>query len=463
MPRLSDRAFQILSAEVQRLCGTDPLQQVRRDIVLRRLERFRLVEGPPLTLAEMRDAVEDIFPEFSGSVLKQAVRANGTARANGAARTNRTATGSGFGGGFNLGCFGVTALGLASLTGAVWLLNLPYPMIRWPVSRIAPIVLLPSFIRMDRDYRQTVSLVEQADQLVNRATSAQDIDLGSEKVTQAQKHLDGLPVWFLGYYPRTYCSFFGCGWRFTLDEFKTARANVGRMEARVFQEKNAQTLLKTGTAEVDAAKQTYQTAQSASDRAAALVAWQAGMDKLNEIPPETLAGRMAKTKLSAYNRDYDQVSGTVAGGTRSNTFIEAAKSFALQAIQASKNPPHNAETWRRSEKLWQEAIERLTQVPPEDLGYVEAQKMLASYTNALGIVENRIVTEESSTRALVSAQEKSTSFLAQNLEAMAPNQIASELQSIVDDLNRVQSGTTSYAKAQEMLRSAEEKLKQLNR
>ncbi|HEY9880670.1 MAG TPA: hypothetical protein V6D29_19590 [Leptolyngbyaceae cyanobacterium] len=455
MPRLSDRAFQILLAEVQRLCGTDPLQQVRRNIVLRRLERFRQIEGPSLTLAEMRDAVEDIFPEFSETVLRQAVRANGTA-------TVRGPSGS-LGSSFNLGCLGATALGLAGLAGTVWLLNLPYPMVRWPVSRIAPMVLLPSFIRMDHDYRQTVSLVEQADQLVNRATSAQDIDLGAEKVAQAQKHLDGLPVWFLGYYPQAYCSFRSCSWRFTLDEFQTARANIGRMEARVFQEKNAQTLLTTGTAEVDSAKQSYQAAQASSDKAAALAAWQTGMDKLNEIPTETLAGRMAKTKLSAYSRDYEQVAGTVAGGSRSNTLIEAAKSFALQAAQAGKNPPHNAETWRRSGKLWQGAIERLTQVPPEDMGYVEAQRMLASYTNALAVVENRISAEESATEALEAAQEKSARFLAQDLKSMAPNQIASELQSIVNDLNRVQSGTTSYAKAQEMLRSAEEKLKQLNR
>lgn len=456
MPRLSDRAFQILSTEVQRLSGTDPLQQVRRDIVLRRLERFRQVEGPPLTLAELRDAVEDIFPEFSETSLKQALRANGTA----------TATGGGLnltGSGLNLGCLGATALSLVGLTGAVWLLNLPYPMIRLPVARIAPMVLLPSFIRMDRDYRQTVSLVAQADQLVNQATSAQDIDLGSEKVTQAQKHLEGLPVWFLGYYPKAYCSFIGCGWRFTLDEFQAARENVGRMEARVFQEKNAQTLLAAGTTEVESAKKTYQTAKSASDKATALAAWQTGMDKLNEIPPETLAGRMAETKLAAYNRDFGQVAGTVAGGTRSGTLIEVAKTFALKAAQAGQNPPHNVDNWRRTGRLWQEAINRLEEVPLEDVGYVEAQGLLADYTNALGIVENRISAEEASTQALDLAERKTASFLAQNLEAMAPNQIASELQSIINDLDKVQSGTTSQAKAQEMLRSAEEKLKQLNR
>ncbi|HEY9737240.1 MAG TPA: hypothetical protein V6D06_13190 [Trichocoleus sp.] len=449
MPRLCDRAFDILAAEVNRLCGPDPLQKVRKDIVFKRLERFRQQEGPPMTLTEMRDAVDDIFPNFNEAVLKRAAKANGAAGV--AARAGR-----------QLGCLGATALGLAGLTGAVWLLNLPYPMIRWPVAKVAPIVLLPSYIRMDRDYRQTVSLVAQADQLVNQATSAQDIDLGAEKVTQAQKHLDGLPVWFLGYYPHTYCTFFACTWRFTFDEFQSARSDVGRMEARVFQEKNAQTLLTTGSTEVDAAKQNYQAAESTADKTAALAAWQAGIDKLNEIPPETLAGRMAQTKLAAYSRDFEQVSGSVAGGNRSNTLIVAAKQFAMTAAQEGQNPPHDAAKWQRIAELWRQAIDRLEQVPVDDVGYTEAQSLLATYTNNLGIVEAKVAAEEDSAQALESAQQKYTYMMAQDLSSMAPYQIASQIQATMNDLKQVKSGTTSHAEAQEMLRSAEKKLKQLN-
>jgi hypothetical protein len=75
-------------------------------------------------------------------------------------------------------------------------------MIRRPVSRVAPIILLPSYISMDRNYRQAIALVEQADQLVNQATSLADLELGAKKVQEAQKSLDALPVWFLGYEPQ---------------------------------------------------------------------------------------------------------------------------------------------------------------------------------------------------------------------------------------------------------------------
>ena len=94
----------------------------------------------------------------------------------------------------NLIIIPVAAAGVASLAGIIWLVNLPYPMIRRPVAKVAPILLLPSYISMDRHYREAISNVEEADQLVNRATSDADIQLGDEKVQLAQKNLDALPV-----------------------------------------------------------------------------------------------------------------------------------------------------------------------------------------------------------------------------------------------------------------------------
>ena len=361
----------------------------------------------------------------------------------------------------SFGCFGSAIAVVAGLAGAVWVLNLPYPMIRWPVAKAAPLVLLPSYIKMDHDYRQAVSLVAQADQLVNQATSASDIALGEEKVTQAQEHLDDLPVWFLGYYPQGYCGFVGCSWRFTLDEFESARSGIGRMEAVVFQERNAQNLLEEGTLAVDAAQQAYQTSQPGADRATALTNWQRGMDKLNEIPPETLAGRQSDTKLQAYQRDYQQVSGNVAGGNRSNTLVDAAKAFAYQAAVAGQNPPHPVETWERAAGLWETAIARLNDIPVQDPGYGQAQVLLAEYQANLGVIKENAAREKASAQALDSATEKNTRMLAQNLNGMDRNQIASLIQDIINDLEKVQQGTTSYARASDMLRSANQKLVQL--
>ncbi|MEO1127844.1 MAG: hypothetical protein AAFX95_27735 [Cyanobacteria bacterium J06639_16] len=441
MARLSDRAFEILSNEVKRLASS-PLEQTRRSIVLRRLEKFRLQEGPPLSEAEIREAVIDIFPEFSAQAIKQAAKAN--------QRASQTR---------KLGWAGTTAVGLAALMGGVWVLNLPYPMIRWPVSRVAPIILLPSFMRMDHSYRQTVSLVEQADQLINQATSPQDIELGAEKVESAQKHLDRLPVWFLGYYPQTYCTLFSCTWRFTYDEFEGARKSVGRMEAQVFQETNAQTLLAEGVAEVEAAKQAHATSTTLQAEDTALANWQAGMDKLAEIAPETYAGKSAQTKLQAYERDYQEVAGVAAGGTRANTLMDAALSFATQAATQSQNPPHSAETWNRIAGLWQQAIQRLEQIPVEDPGYIQAQQKIAEYQNNLGITQENAISEQASITALQTAKQKTERLL--GIESMTATEIAQEVQSIINELDRVKPNTTAYAEAQEIRQFALQKRDQV--
>jgi hypothetical protein len=53
---------------------------------------------------------------------------------------------------------------------------------------------------------------------------------------------------------------FQCSWRFTLDEFQGARKEVARMDAKLFQEKNAQTQLNQADQLLGSAKQQYQEA-----------------------------------------------------------------------------------------------------------------------------------------------------------------------------------------------------------
>lgn len=41
--------------------------------------------------------------------------------------------------------------------GVLWVVNLPYPPIRYPVARTAPILLLPSYISIDSNYREAIA------------------------------------------------------------------------------------------------------------------------------------------------------------------------------------------------------------------------------------------------------------------------------------------------------------------
>lgn len=442
MFRLNDRAKEILRAEVQKCSTADITGQVQREIILKRLEKLYSSKGEPASLEELRDTVKDIFPNFSEKALKAAARAN---RPPGA-----------------LSKITQTAGILVAASGVLWVMNLPYPMIRWPVARTAPILLLPSYISMDYHHRHAIARVEQADQLINKATSSADFTLGEVKVKEAQQHLDALPVWFLGYWPQ-YTFWFG--WQFTLDEYKTARANVGRMEAKIFQEKNALQQLNQGVGALNAAAGQYQQKRTAaSDKQTALASWQAAIDQLSQVPPETLAGRTAQTKLVAAKRDFEQVSGLAAHDAQTNIVIAAAQQFAIAASVTARNPPHSTDEWEESANLWQQAIERLTQVSVTDPGYIEAQKLLAKYQRNLGIVRIQKSAEQASVEALKQAKDTIPIMFASaaaDNSAENRNRLIGQLQGIINQLETVKSGTTAYPEAQKLMESAQKNLKQV--
>lgn len=435
--RLCDRAFLLLDEEVKRLCSSNPMGQVNRGLVLQRLERLRQREGTPAGYSELRSAVEDVFPNFDDRVLKRAARLN---QPNGVSQAAQWVIG--------------LTVGAGTLAGGLWLVNLPYPMIRWPVARVAPMLLLPSFMRMDHDYRQAIIHVEQADQLINAATSAADFELGAETAAQAQKHLDRLPVWFLGYYPQRYCSWFSCGWRFTLDEFESARALIGRMDAQIFQEQNALDTLDEASLAVETARRRYEAVQTLEEKALILANWQEGMDRLAEIPPETLAGQTTQTRLQAFRRDYEALVGSSADVSQASTLVKVAQEFASKASQEGQNPPHTAETWGRIAGLWESALAQLEQVPANSAGYADAQKLKAEYQNSLGIIRERQITEQKAVQAFAAAQASSRQVIANNSATNLSAQVA-ELQSIIDQLRSIPSGTTVSAEAAVLLKDVE--------
>ena len=437
MARLTDRAFEILRAEVDKCAAADSVAgEVYQRMVIKRLEKLRSQNGTFALREEIRDTFKDEFPNFSEQALKAAVKANRPP-----------------------GLFGKIIFAgslLGSAAGIIWLINLPFPMIRWPVAKTMPILLLPSFMSMDHNYRQAIALVEQSDQLVNKATAVADFDLGEIKAKEAQKHLDALPVWFLGYYPKRYCSFFSCSWQFTLDEFQAARKNVGRMEAQIFQQKNAFTQLNQVEQTLKAAKQEYQQAKTAADRQKATVNWQSAIDQLNQIPAETLAGETAKKTLKAAERDFQAMGGVATGSVQADNLIEAAKEFALSAAVASQKPPNPAAQWEQIAELWQEGINRLKLISLDNPGYLDAQTKLAEYQKNLGITQIRLEAEKDSTTALQAAKNLFAN-LQNNVNSQNPGYSLSQLQQIINQLESVKPGTTVYPESQKWLQSARKK------
>ncbi len=446
MERLNQRAFDLLKAEIERLANQDPVGKVQQEIALKRLQRLRTQQGEPPTVEELRDLVDDLFPTFSEKVLKAAVRANHPGRS----------TTQGWSG-IKLG-----TAALVSLVGGVWFLNLPYPPIRWTVARVAPMVLMPSFIQMDHNYRQAIAHTEQADQLVNQATSTADLELGKTKMQAAQKNLDALPVWFLGFYPQQYCTLFTCSWQFTFDEFQQARKDVARMDAKLFQETNAQTQLEQADQMVSAAKQKYQEAPNEGERQTAITQWQEGIDQLQQIPHETLAGNQAQTKLEAYQRDFQKVVGYAVGNARSGSLIEAARAFDAAAIEFGPDKPQSVATWEQIIALWEKAIAELNQISVDEASYVEAKKLLVRYEVKLRQAKIRLREEQAAIAAYQQA-ETLTAQLLDNAANLNNSQIAGQLRQIEQELGKVKLGTTVFEQANQLRQQAAAKRQEASR
>lgn len=441
--RLNNRAFKILVKEAKR-CAARSQGDTQYGIVLKRLEKLRLQSGSPILKEELRATVLDMFPDFSTKAIDAADRANRSANISGIITSG--------------------AIGLVVCTGLLWVVNLPYPPIRRPIAQKVPLLLLPSFFNMDRNYRGAISKVEQADQLINQATSGADILLGEEKVSQSQKHLDALPVWFLGYEPQRYCTFFSCSWRFTLDEFETARKAIGRAEAKVFQEKNALTQLQEAETTLEQAKQKYLTT-TATEKENAIASWQTALQTIALIPPATFAGKQAQQKFNFYREDFEKNVGKFETVEKAGTFVDVAKQFAWQAAKMSQNSPHSAAKWQQITGFWEEAIAQLEKVDPQDkTSYIQAQTKIAEYRVNLAQVKLKQEEEQASVQAIERAKNQIQNLLAStpdNADRVNRPQTAAIIQGIINELQKVQPGTTVSSEAQELMEFAKAKLKEL--
>ncbi|MGL5032560.1 MAG: hypothetical protein ACRC6M_02015 [Microcystaceae cyanobacterium] len=437
--RLNPKAKQLLVGELEKQSQALNLD-IQKQIVLKRLDKLVAEEGQPLAKPDLQELVVDMFPSFDGQVLEKAAKIN---------RPHNL--------GFGLKIAGIAGVSLVGLAGLVWLVNLPYPMIRRPVAQVAPMLLLPSYISMDRNYREAIAHVEQADQLVNKATSAADIGLGAEKVKLAQTNLDQLPVWFLGYEPIMICQYMGCSWHFTFDEFSRARAQIGRMDARIFQENNAITQLQTAEGDLQKAKNSYDKATTAPQQQAAIADWQSALNQLTLIPQATLAGSQAQLKYRNYEQELREKAGWMAGTSQTQTMIAAAEQFGKLAAEGM-DQPHTVSEWQGIQSLWDEAIARLKQVDPKDPDYLASQTYLAEYTRNLLTVKNRLGVEEQANNDFNAAQTGINNLLNNSSEN---TNLVNSLNAIIEQLKKIPPNTTVYAEAQKTIKQAQAKLKTL--
>ncbi|MGB5969416.1 MAG: hypothetical protein WBG70_13970, partial [Spirulinaceae cyanobacterium] len=111
--RLNNKAYNILAIEITKVAAEDNLAgEVSQKVVLKRLKKLNSQQGQPVTERELSFLINDVFPNFDPQVIKKAANANRPSSP--------------------LWLIPQVALGLGGLAGLIWVLNLPYPMIRRP-------------------------------------------------------------------------------------------------------------------------------------------------------------------------------------------------------------------------------------------------------------------------------------------------------------------------------------------
>ena len=287
MYRLHNKAFEILRDEIEICSSNDKEGKQKRLIALKRLQQLRVKPGRRVQLNELRDAVVDVFPVFSETILKQAAKANREPSV--------------------FSKLKYLAIGLTSAAGVLVILNLPHPKIRWFIARTAPILLVPSYMSMDFHYWGARSSLQQANSLLKSAVSFSDIKQVEAKITEVEKHLSSIPVWFLGYYPEVYCQKFTCSWNFSFEEFENIRTEIINIETTTMREKQAFVPLVEAEQAYRGAKRELSIAKTKRQKDLAIASMQAAIKITEEVPTGTLAHVKAEEKLKVYKRYYEKI------------------------------------------------------------------------------------------------------------------------------------------------------------
>ena len=362
----------------------------------------------------------------------------------------------------------VTGLCVGIPLGLLWVVNLPYPAIRRPIHNRFPLLLLPSQIYIDNNYKQSVRFVKQGQQLVDSATSLEDILLGEQSLIKAQKYLDGIPFMPLEELNQHNQGFYGNrGFYVSFSHFdmQRLRGDVGKLEAKIFQEKTAHNLVTESLSSIDNAKNQYQQLDNEAEKKEAIKEWRSAINKLTEIPASTVARKNLDAKYNNILNDFKVEVGEVYVDEQLDTFIATAQQFSRQAISLANNPPHIDAKWEEVERFWQMAIAELELVSKDDLqAYSQSKKLIAEYSANVAKIRLRKQAEQKSVLAFNNAQQQVQRLLKNTPatpESLNVNKTIADLQNIVNELNKVETDTTVYQQSQNLKVFANNKIQEL--
>ncbi len=441
MPRLNDRAFQIVKNEIERCYKDGPEAQIERVILLSRLETLRTYQGKPMTRVEIWEVLSDVAPNFSQDVLLEAESVD----------TDSPLLG------VSMGIGAVAAL----VSAAIGVDSTPV--------KLASASPVPT-ASLNRSSENTIQV-----STVNSAGTAAEI--GFEKAQPeptfqmlSQNQADSLRR-LLSLKPNESA---------TLNNRRPVPLNEQTDHPfQLAMQKGWQAAIK--------GQNPPHSAQHWGETAAL---WSRAIAHLEQVQPKDSYYAAAQLKKSIYQQNLQQIRSHQAAALKiaqdeqkqrsqsvahvvipspnqsphhapqfstqpAENLLDAAKRYGWQASVASQNAPHPAEKWADISRLWQAALKNLNSIDRAHPAYAEAQKIKARYEQNLTAIRDRYQKEQTAAQRLQSLQ----ATLAELDYSILPNATeASRLASIIEKLKSIPSGTQAYAIAQPLIADATKRM-----
>ena len=473
MSRLSDRAFHIVRAEIERRYTERPADQIERVILLSRLEALRERKGPPMTRVQIWEVLSDVAPNFDQKVLMEAESVEADSPLIGVS--------------IGVGAVAVlvaTAIGMdASVnkddTEALVVNDAASSQVQDKVQLLSE----AQTVSQEADYSQTATDPEMdrvaAQRVVSQKTTTQEaINKGianqSEK-TGVVRSAEGA---------RTLRSRFS----------KLINWNPRKKEAPIAVDSALEAAESLGWQAALRSQNPPHGVQYWKETAAL---WEEAIAELSKIPPRSADYIQAQKKKITYQANLKEINkrqemaaaraerkaleasqrATPATGAQTTTRtvgpenvanpqfsnsspsepsqttpvvdpVKAAKEYGWRAAVASQNAPHPPEKWADISRLWQTALSKLDNIDVEHPRYEEAQRVKAAYQLNLAAIRDRYQREQTATQSLQSLQASLTE-LNGSLKSDAVKY--GQMEAILEKLKTIPVGTEAHRQAQKLI------------
>lgn len=443
MPRLSDRAFQIVKDEIERHYGEDPGDQIERVILLARLESLRLHQGKPMTRIEIWEVLRDIAPDFNQKVLREAEKVDiesspllGVSMGVGAVTVLLAAA---------VGMDSIADGGTTPWLKAFSQTDPPPPSNQ--TAKAKGTVETSAKPQVLNDQRPVLVNFGKVSDKIRPETQVDPFETAKSIGWQAALKSQNPP------HSAQHWGETAALWSSAIEQLEQVpRQNENYPQAQLKKKVYEQNLQEIRARQTEAMK--LARAQAAKQTT-----------KGQDTP---LKGNLKTAQATTINAEQaPRFSGQTPGqntGKRPEDPLKVAKRYGWQAALASQNAPHSSEKWADISRLWQTALLNLDSIDAASPSYAEAQQVKARYQQNLSEIRDRYQQEQSAAQRIQSLN----ATLIEMDSSIEPNMTEpnmtkySQLKSIIGKLKAIPAGTQAHAKAQEMIANVARRMNEID-